>query len=58
MTFDSMKAAFDTKHRPVADIVLQRFDLDTLSNEQLSALCDPAVDATWIDILTLLANRG
>jgi hypothetical protein len=57
-TYDSMTAAFSTKNRAIADIVLQRFDLRTLSQQQLSLLCDNAVDAGWVDVISLLASKG
>jgi hypothetical protein len=57
-TYDSMTAAFSTKNRAIADIVLQRFDLRTLSQQQLSLLCDNAVDAGWVDVINLLASKG
>jgi hypothetical protein len=58
VTYNSVVAAFSTKRRAIADIVLQRFDLRTLSQQQLSLLCDNAVDAGWVDVINLLASKG
>jgi hypothetical protein len=55
---DSISDAFSTFTRSIADIVLERFDLNMLSKEQLNASCKDAAIAGWADIVNLLAKKG